>query len=341
MNKRIFVIAGPTASGKTAVAVELAKKVNGEVISADSMQVYKGMDIGTAKPTKEEMAGIPHHLLNVVEPSENFSAAEFQRLASDAIDDIFSRGKTPIIAGGTGFYINAVLYGTEFSSESNERENELREIFASQAREKGAEFLHAQLQKKDPVYAATLHPNNIKRVARALAYCEISGQLFSEHNAAQKEKHTAALFDAAFFVLSMPREILYARINDRVVSMFDSGLEGEVRNLLEKGYHKGLAAMLGIGYKETVQLIHGELSQSETIAQIQQSTRNYAKRQETWFRNQTKSAQILHAQGKTATELAEEIIRPVLQPGVAEFARQNFARQGGSDDANVERSLGA
>jgi len=306
--RKIFVIGGPTASGKTAVAVELAKKKYGEVISADSMQVYMGMDIGTAKPTEVEMLGIHHHLLSIIKPDENFSVAEFQKRAVDAIENIFSRGKIPIIAGGTGFYINAVLYGTKFSSEES-REGELRKIFAAEALEKGAEFLHVKLQKKDPEYAATIHANNIKRVARALAYCEATGGLFSEYNAAQKEKKTAALFDAVFFVLSMPREILYKRINSRVIAMFDTGLVDEVRNLLEKGYDKGLAAMLGIGYKETVQFINGELTQTEAIAAIQQATRNYAKRQETWFRNQTPNACVSQAHGKTAEELAEEILK--------------------------------
>jgi len=309
MEKKIFVIAGATATGKTAVAIELAKKMSGEIISADSMQVYRGMDIGTAKPTAEEMEKIPHYLIDVINPDEQFSAAEFQKKANAAIEEIHSRGRTPIIAGGTGFYINAVLYGAEFSSENNEREEELRENFATLAREKGAEFLHEKLSIADPEYAATIHPNNVKRVARALAYCEATGGLFSEYNAVQKEKKVTPLFDSVFCVLSINREILYERINARTFSMFEAGLVDEVHNLLAKGYHKGLAAMQGIGYKETVQFINGELAQAEAIAAIQQATRNYAKRQETWFRNQTPNAYVLNAEGKTPEELAEEILR--------------------------------
>jgi tRNA dimethylallyltransferase len=304
--KKIFVIAGATASGKTSLAVELAKKINGEIISADSMQVYKGLNIGTAKPTAEEMQNIPHYLIDEIYPCEQFSAAEFQRRAVDAIENIFSRGLVPIIAGGTGFYINAVLYGAEFSE--NKKEDELREEFFLLAKKNSAEFLHEKLKAADPTYAETLHPNNVKRVARALAYIEATGNLFSAYNAEQKEKKAAPLFDANFFKISLPREILYQRINERVLLMFEAGLEYEVRNLL-KTYHRGLAAMQGIGYKETVQLINGELSRDEAIAAMQQATRNYAKRQETWFRNQASNARVLNAENKTSEELAEEILK--------------------------------
>jgi len=310
----MYVIAGPTASGKTAVAVQLAKKIGGEVISADSMQVYTGMDIGTATPTDEEMAGVPHHLLNIIAPDEGFSAAQFQARAKQAICEIRARGAVPIIAGGTGFYINALLYGAEFSTEFSQEE-ELREKFADIARERGAEFLHNMLEGKDPVYAATLHANNVKRVARALAYIEATGELFSAHNAAQRE--IVPKLDANFFILQHPREILYERINARTLAMFngklndesDSGLNyglvEEVQSLLQSGYHKGLAAMCGIGYKETVRFLDGELTRDEAIAATAQATRNYAKRQETWFRNQSRNAVFLDAYGKTAEEIAQ------------------------------------
>jgi len=264
------------------------------------------MNIGTAKPSKTEMEGIPHHLLDIVSPDENFSAAEFQYRATAAIAEITARGKSPIIAGGTGFYINALLYGTEFSPE-NETENTLREELTTQAKEFGAEFLHEKLRQKDPAYAATIHANNVKRVARALAYCQATGGLFSEHNAEQKRKREIAPSGARIFVLTMPREVLYSRINARVLAMFEAGLVEEVRKLLAMGYHKGLAAMCGIGYKEIVQLLSGEISQEEAIAAISQSTRNYAKRQETWFRNQTANACVLQAHEFTADELADEI----------------------------------
>ncbi|MCL2048386.1 MAG: tRNA (adenosine(37)-N6)-dimethylallyltransferase MiaA [Defluviitaleaceae bacterium] len=282
--KKLYVIAGATASGKTAAAIELAKKIDGEVISADSMQVYKGMDIGTAKPTQEEMAGIPHHMLSIIEPDQSFSAAEFQARAYDLIEEIFARKKAPILAGGTGFYINAVIYGAQFSNTAHTQEAALRQRLEDEARLYGAELVHNKLAAADPAYAATLHPNNIKRVARALAYCQLTGKLFSEHNAEQREKKL--VYDTELILLSMERKQLYERINARTIRMFEAGLVEEVRGLLEKGYGKGLASMQGIGYKETVQLIDGELTQEEAIAKIQQATRNYAKRQETWFKNQ-------------------------------------------------------
>jgi tRNA dimethylallyltransferase len=246
-------------------------------------------------------------MIDIISPDEMFSAAEFRTRAVEAIEEIRSRGKVPVLAGGTGFYINALLYGAEFSSESNAAENALREEFAALAREKGAEFLHERLAKADPVYAAGIHANNVKRVARALAFCEATGGLFSEYNALQKKK--TPVFDAEFFVLSMPREILYERINLRTLAMFEAGLVEEVRNLLSKGYNKELAAMLAIGYKETVQFLHGEISMEETVAAIRQNTRRYAKRQETWFRNQCPGAKIIDAAGKTPGRVAELIER--------------------------------
>jgi tRNA dimethylallyltransferase len=304
---KIFIIAGATASGKTAAAVELAKLVDGEVISADSMQIYRGMDIGTAKPTEAEKQGIPHHLLDIADPDEQFSAALFQAKAREKIAEIFSRKKVPIIAGGTGFYINAVLYGAEFSAE-NERENLLREEFAALAREQGAEALHEKLAAADPTYAATIHANNVKRVARALAFVEATGLLFSSHNAEQKNCRTPQ-FDATFCVLDVPRKVLYSRINTRTHAMLEAGLVEEVKILLAKNYNKTLATMLGIGYKEIVQFLHGEISLEEATAAIQQSTRRYAKRQETWFRNQTPEAARIFADGKTAQQIAEEIMK--------------------------------
>ncbi|MDR0273321.1 MAG: tRNA (adenosine(37)-N6)-dimethylallyltransferase MiaA [Clostridiales bacterium] len=301
----MYVISGPTASGKTAVAIELAKKCGGEIISADSMQVYKGMNIGTAKPSEAETEGIPHYMIDIINPDEQFSAAEFQTRAFDEIKKIRARGKIPIIAGGTGFYINAVLYGAVFSS--NAKEEELRKYFEKLAQSNGAEFLHEKLRQVDPAYAATLHANNVKRVARALAYCEITCEKFSEYNAAQKIKRKN-IFGAKNFILSMSRKILYERINARTIAMFEAGLVEEVRDLLAKGYNKRLATMQGIGYKETVQFINGEMSQAETVAAIQQATRHYAKRQETWFRNQMPEAIILSTEGKTPEELAEKIL---------------------------------
>jgi len=289
---KLKIIAGATASGKTSAAVQLAQKIDGEVASADSMQVYRHMNIGTAKPTKAEMGGIPHHLLDVVDPSEPFSVAEYQTLAVAAIKDIQARGKTAILAGGTGFYINAVLNGVDFSTVVHENEFALRKHFTEVAKEKGAEYLHSLLAEKDPVHAAIIHANNVKRVARALAYCESTGKLFSEYNARQKTRQP--LFHADFYVISMPRETLYSRINARTLAMFEGGLEGEVRGLLKQGYHEALAPMQGIGYKEVIKFLKNEYTKDETISAIQQSTRNYAKRQETWFRHQAPTARLIY-----------------------------------------------
>ena len=291
---KLHVIAGPTASGKTSAAINLAKQIDGEVISADSMQVYKYMDIGTAKPTVQEMDGIPHHLLDVALPSQPFSVADYVQLAETAIQDITARGKVPILAGGTGFYINAVINGTTFDtgeSGLHEQDNQLREEFTALAYEKGAEYIHEKLQAVDPSYAENVHPNNVKKVARALSFFHTTGKQLSMHNASQKSANPK--YNASFCVLHMPREVLYDRINTRVIAMWDAGLPQEVENLLASGYHANLTAMQGIGYKETIPYLQGRMSKEETIAQIQQNTRNYAKRQETWFRHQAKGAKFI------------------------------------------------
>ena len=291
MSKPILhIIAGPTACGKTAAAINLAHKIDAEIVSVDSMQIYKGMDIGTAKPTAEEMQGIPHHMLDVVAPDEYFSVADYTRLAAAAIEDIISRGKTPILAGGTGFYINAVLYGAEFTEAEegqHEKDNQLRQFYTAAAKEKGSQYIHEKLQAVDPASAEAIHPNNIKRVARALAFCEATGSLFSVHNAIQKQKFPR--YEAIVQLIDIPRETLYNRINARVVTMWDAGLPEEVAGLLAKGYAPNLASMQGIGYKETIPYLRGSQTKEEAIAQIQQATRNYAKRQDTWFRHQMKS----------------------------------------------------
>jgi len=297
---QIYVIAGPTASGKTAVAIELAKKLDGEVVSADSMQIYKYMDIGTAKPTASEMEGIPHHLIDVAEPDAYFSVADYTKLATAAIEEIRTRGKVPIIAGGTGFYINALIRGAEFT---DIEDNQLREKYTALAAEKGAAFLHDKLQVIDPESARTIHPNNIKRVVRALSFCESTGSLFSAHNAVQKQ--AASRYNANFCVIDMPREVLYSRINSRVMTMWEAGLPQEVDGLLTQNYAPTLTAMQGIGYKETVPFVNGVQSKEETIAQIQQATRNYAKRQLTWFRHQAKNARIIDATNKTPKEISQ------------------------------------
>jgi len=299
----IYVIAGPTASGKTAVAIALAKQINGEVISADSMQIYKGMNIGTAKPSEAEMENIPHHMIDIVKPDEPYSAALYQQQARTVITDILARGRVPIICGGTGFYINAVLQDIQFARESED--DPQRQHFTEIAAQKGPAHMHQLLQAVDPQAAEAIHPNNIKRVIRALSYNRATGKLFSQYNATQKKQ--PEVYKAAFFNLNMDRSLLYQRINERVINMFDAGLVEEVAGLLKQGYHPSLVSMQGIGYKEIVPYLQGHYTQAEAINAVQQNSRHYAKRQMTWFRHQTPAVSI-QSGDTTPAEIAREIV---------------------------------
>ena len=285
MKKPLVVIAGPTACGKTDISIELAKKINGEIISADSMQVYKFMDIGTAKATKEEMQGIKHYLIDELMPDEEFNVMIFQKKAKEYMEEIYSKGKIPIIAGGTGFYINAVVNDNEFTE--TEDDNALREKLYKDAQEKGAEYNHNKLKELDPEYASTVHANNIKRVARALEYFYLTGQKFSEHNAEEKKKSSP--YNTSFIILNMDREKLYKRIDMRVDIMIKNGLVDEVKNLLEMGYNPELVSMQGLGYKEIIPYIKGEWSLEKSIEELKKRTRHFAKRQLTWFKRQTEN----------------------------------------------------
>ena len=299
---KIIVIAGPTASGKTATAIALAHIIGGEIISADSMQIYQYMDIGTAKPTLNERENIPHHMIDIVKPDKPYSAALYQAQARIAIEGIHSHGKMPILCGGTGFYINAVLRDVDFTSVNDDQS---REHFWNIAENKGHEHLHTMLQKSDPAAALNIHPNNVKRVVRALSYYHTTGMLFSKYCLDQKKRQP--MYETLFCSLSTDRESLYKRIDKRVLLMFDSGLVDEVAGLLESGYHPNLVSMQGIGYKETVKYITGHTSKPDTIATIQQNSRNYAKRQETWFRNQNTEAFQISTKDKSPTVQALEI----------------------------------
>ena len=242
--KPLVIIAGPTATGKTKCAVELAKAINGEIISADSIQVYKGMDIGSAKVTLEEMCGVKHHLIDVLEPTQDFNITVFQTLAKEAMDEIYSRGKVPIIAGGTGFYIQSVLYDIDFTE--NEDNNEIREALTRISLEKdGKDILFAMLKDIDPESADVIDKNNLKRVIRAIEFYKLSGKKISEHNKLQSSKEAA--YDARFFVLTDDRKVLYERIDKRVDKMIELGLVEEVRNLLNKGLKRDMVSMQGIG----------------------------------------------------------------------------------------------
>ena len=303
---KIYVIAGPTASGKTAVAVQLAKLIGGEVVSADSMQIYEGMDIGTAKPTLEERENIPHHMLDIVKPDVQYSAALYQLHARAAIADVQARGHVPILCGGTGFYINAALYDVQFAQEEggNPAEMALREQFMEYAAAHGCHKLHAMLHEADPAAAYAIHSNNIKRVSRALSYVRATGRLFSEHNAAERAR--PPVYDVVFCRLGVDRPALYERINKRTQAMFDAGLEYEVAGLMASGYSPGLTSMQGIGYKEVVVFLRGECTRSEAVEAVKQNSRRYAKRQETWFRNRSPDGVVVDAE-VAAADVARKI----------------------------------
>ncbi|MBQ7103567.1 MAG: tRNA (adenosine(37)-N6)-dimethylallyltransferase MiaA [Anaerotignum sp.] len=282
MKKPLIVIGGPTACGKTGFSIRLAKEIGGEIISADSMQVYRYMDIGTAKVTPEEADGIPHYLIDEFDPDEEYNVMLFQQKAKAYMEEIWAKGKTPILVGGTGFYINALLYDNDFTETEND--TSYREECYKLAQEQGPEVLFDRLKEVDPEYAEIMHANNVKRVTRALEYHYLTGQKFSEHNAEQKEKDTP--YDAAVIILNMDREKLYERIEMRIDIMMQEGLLEEVKGLLDKGYTPDLVSMQGIGYKEFIPYFNGECTLEEAVTQLKTNTRRFAKRQLTWFRRQ-------------------------------------------------------
>lgn len=278
----LIILTGPTAVGKTALSIGLAKAVGGEIISADSMQVYRGMDIGTAKIRPVEMQGVPHHLIDVLDPREPFHVAAFQEYCNQCMAEIYGRGHIPILVGGTGFYIQAVLYQIDFTQ--TEQDAAYREQLQREAENRGAEMLHRQLAQVDPEAAGQIHPHNVKRVIRALEYYRQTGKKISEHNAQEQQKTSP--FHFRYYVLSLPREILYERINQRVDKMRLDGLEDEVRRLSKSGCTRDLISMQGLGYKEILQALDGEISMEDAYRKIKQETRHFAKRQMTWFRRE-------------------------------------------------------
>ncbi len=283
MNKKpLVVLTGPTAVGKTELSIKLAKEINGEIISADSMQVYKYMDIGSAKIMPGEMDGITHHLIDVLLPSEECSVVTFQKMAKECMEKIYKRGQIPIVVGGTGFYIQALLYDIDFEEE--DEQTELREQLERLAKEKGNHFLHEKLRELDPVSADEIHENNCKRVIRALEFYEKNHFPISEHNKMQKQKESA--YQSCYFVLNDKREKIYERIDKRVDIMLEKGLVDEVKKLKEMGYHKGMVSMQGLGYKEILSCLEGEISLDEAVYLIKRDSRHFAKRQLTWFRRE-------------------------------------------------------
>ena len=280
--KPLVVLTGPTAVGKTKLSIELAKAINGEIISADSMQVYKYMDIGSAKITPQEMQGIPHHLIDVLDPKDDFNVVIFKQKCAECMEGIYERGHIPILTGGTGFYIQAVLRDIDFTE--NEENTEYRASLEKMAEEKGAEVLHEMLKAVDPESADIIHANNIKRTIRALEYYYLTGEKISTHNEQEKEKQSA--YSSCYFVLTDERERLYERIDQRVDEMLNSGLIEEVRALRDRGCHKGQVSMQGLGYKEILSFLEGEITLEEAVYLIKRDTRHFAKRQLTWFRRE-------------------------------------------------------
>ena len=282
MKKPLIVLTGPTAVGKTSLSISLAKAVNGEIISADSMQVYKGMDIGSAKIRKEEMQGVTHYLVDILEPEEEFHIVKFQELAKAAMEEIYAKGKIPILVGGTGFYIQAVTRDIDFTQA--EQETSYREELEQLAKEKGTEYLHEKLREVDPKSAENIHANNVKRVIRALEFYHQNGTPISEHNEEQKQQTSP--YNLAYFVLIAPREILYERIDRRVDQMMEEGLLEEVKSLRERGCHRGMVSMQGLVYKEILAYLEGEYPLEEAVRILKRDTRHFAKRQLTWFRRE-------------------------------------------------------
>lgn len=315
--KPLIVLTGPTAVGKTALSIGLAKAVGGEIISADSMQVYKGMDIGTAKIMPEEMQGVKHYLVDELEPDEEFNVVVFQRLCKQYMEQIYAEGRIPIIVGGTGFYIQSILNDIDFTE--NEADTSYRQILEERAKTQGVQSLHAELCRVDEKAAEQTHPNNVKRVIRALEYYHQTGEKISEHNESQRQKNSP--YDFIYYVLRLPREILYDRINRRVDLMREQGLEAEVRRLREQGCTRNMVSMQGLGYKEILAALDGECTMDEAFDKIKLETRHFAKRQFTWFRRERDVTWLDKDRFADEQELLKHCVREI---------RQHFDRTHGS-----------
>lgn len=282
MKKPLIILTGPTAAGKTKASIGLAKKIGGEIISADSMQVYRHMDIGSAKIRPEEMEGVPHHLVDVLEPWEEFHVVRFQSMAKEAMRGIYERGHVPIVVGGTGFYIQALLYDIDFTDSGEDAS--IRDGLEQYARENGPEALHERLKEVDPKAAEQIHANNVKRVIRALEFYHQTGQKISEHN--ERERRKESPYDFCYFVLNDDRARLYARIDERVDRMVEEGLVEEVKALKAMGCDREMVSMQGLGYKEILEYLDGDCTLEEAVYKIKRDTRHFAKRQITWFKRE-------------------------------------------------------
>lgn len=305
--KPLLILTGPTAVGKTGLSISLAQRLGGEIISADSMQVYRGMDIGSAKITEEEKCGIEHHLIDILSPLDPFDVTMFQSLAREAIDKILKRGKLPIVVGGTGFYIQALLYGVDFSEAASDPE--YRTKLEQYVKEHGPNSLHDRLKEVDPEGAAAIHPNNIKRVIRALEFYETGGSKISEHNEAQRARESE--YDFRYFVLTDDRAVLYDRIDRRVDLMMEAGLPEEVAGLKAIGCARGMTSMQGIGYKEILDALNGIISMDEAVYLIKRDSRHFAKRQLTWFRREKEVIWLDRRTHPSEQELLDKILEEV------------------------------
>lgn len=309
MNNDLLIIAGPTAVGKSDLSVDLAKKLNGEIISVDSMQIYKHMDIGSAKISKEEMGGIPHYLIDFVDPEKEFSVAEFKELATEKIKDIQMRGKLPILVGGTGLYINSIICDMNFAE--SDKDEEYREELDKIAEEYGNEYLHEMLKEIDPESYESIHFNNRKRVIRALETYKLTGKPFSSFKAKNSIYKTS--YNIYYYVLNMDRAKLYERINKRVDLMFNKGLLEEVKSLKKMGLTDDMQSMKGIGYKEVLYYLDGKISLSQCEEMIKQGSRNYAKRQLTWFRKDPRAIFINKEEFSSEEEISNKIVNDIIK----------------------------
>ncbi|WP_297423801.1 tRNA (adenosine(37)-N6)-dimethylallyltransferase MiaA [Clostridium sp.] len=306
MKQKLLVIGGPTAVGKTDISIKLAQKLNGEIISADSMQIYKYMDIGSAKVTKDEMNGIKHYLIDVIEPDVAFSVADFKEYGERALSEIITHNKLPIISGGTGLYINSLTCNMTFTEA--EKDEQYRNELENLAIEKGNDYIHEMLKEIDPISFAEIHPNNRKRVIRALEVYKLTNKPFSSYNAGDDFYNSD--YDIYYYVLTMDRQRLYERINNRVDIMLENGLIDECIRLKEMGYNSDIQSMQGIGYKEILYYLEGKISLNEAIDMIKQGSRNYAKRQLTWFRRD-KRCIFLDKDIMNEDEILEKVINDI------------------------------
>ena len=314
MKKPLIVLTGPTAVGKTDLSIKLAQRINGVIISADSMQVYRGMDIGCAKISTEEMEGVPHYLLDVLEPDEPFHAARFRQMAKEAIHEVHSHGNIPILAGGTGFYIQAAVYDIDFTEHETDLSyrSKLEEI--AKEGERGIQMLYEELKKCDPLSAERIHPNNVKRVIRALEYYHAAGSPISKHNDEQAQKESPYQF--AYFVLTDDRQAIYDRIDRRVDKMMEEGLLEEVKALRNRGFTRQLVSMQGLGYKELLSCLDGEYPLEEAVRIIKRDTRHFAKRQLTWFARERDVRWIDRRNFSSGEDMIDEMIRQLTEAGI-------------------------